>query len=127
MPMNTAAPSPHARPGTTDAVGCPTEGLCGTSFVARIYPDATLAWHHIDEARELLPEVEFRMFRPHEVAAGQAFPSAYRLRAVDPATGRPATDADVTKGAGNAVPPPNARDLMGVVYEAATGETAVAA
>lgn len=81
----------------------------------------------LNEALEVLPDVFFRMFRPHEVAAGMAFPGDYQLRAVDPETGRLATDADVTKGAGNAVTPPNSRDLMGVVYEAATGEMAVAA
>lgn len=81
----------------------------------------------IAEAREMLPDVLFRMFRPHEVAAGMAFPPDYRFDATDPdKKGRRATGADIVKGAGNAVTPPAARDLMGVVYEAATGEAVAA-
>lgn len=81
----------------------------------------------IAEAREMLPDVLFRMFRPHEVAAGMAFPPDYRFDAIDPdKKGRRATGADIVKGAGNAVTPPAARDLMGVVYEAATGEAVAA-
>jgi len=78
-------------------------------------------------AEEMVPEVLFRMFRPHEVAAGMAFPASYRWDVVDPGTGRPASNRDVVKMAGNAVTPPAARDLMAAVIEAMTGETAVAA
>jgi DNA (cytosine-5)-methyltransferase 1 len=77
-------------------------------------------------ARELLPDVLFRMFRPHEVAAGMAFPPDYRWDAVDPEKGRPASNADVTKMAGNAVTPPAARDLAACVVEAITGEAVAA-
>lgn len=78
-------------------------------------------------AEEMVPEVLFRMFLPHEVAAGMAFPSDYRWDVVNPETGRPASNRDVVKMAGNAVTPPAARDLMAAVIEAMTGETAVAA
>lgn len=78
-------------------------------------------------AREMVPDVLFRMFEPHEVAAGMAFPQEYDWRAIDPDKGRPATKRDLVKMAGNAVTPPAARDLMAAVYEAVTGETAVAA
>jgi len=77
-------------------------------------------------ARDLMPDVLFRMFRPHEVAAGMAFPSTYRWDAIDPKTGRAATNADVTKMAGNAVTPPAARDLAACVVEAITGEAVAA-
>lgn len=78
-------------------------------------------------AEEMVPEVLFRMFLPHEVAAGMAFPASYRWDVVNPETGRAASNRDVVKMAGNAVTPPAARDLMAAVIEALTGETAVAA
>lgn len=78
-------------------------------------------------AEEMVPEVLFRMFLPHEVAAGMAFPASYRWDVVNPETGRAASNRDVVKMAGNAVTPPAARDLMAAVLEALTGETAVAA
>ncbi|MFD6029819.1 DNA cytosine methyltransferase [Cellulosimicrobium funkei] len=77
-------------------------------------------------AEELVPEVLFRMFRPHEVAAGMAFPSDYRWDATDPKTGRPASNRDLVKMAGNAVTPPAARDLVATVVEALTGEAVAA-
>lgn len=80
----------------------------------------------LQAARELMPDVLFRMFRPHEVAAGMAFPADYRWDAVDPATGRAATNADLTKMAGNAVTPPSARDLVATVVESLTGEDVAA-
>jgi len=73
-------------------------------------------------ARELMPDVLFRMFRPREVAAGMAFPADYRWDAIDPKTGRQATNADLTKMAGNAVTPPSSRDLIATVVESLTGE-----
>jgi len=87
-------------------------------------PNVTVA--DLRAARELMPDVLFRMFRPHEVAAGMAFPSTYRWDAIDPKTGKPATNADVTKMAGNAVTPPCSRDLAATVYEALTGEAVAA-
>lgn len=77
-------------------------------------------------ARELMPDVLFRMFRPHEVAAGMAFPADYLWDAIDPETGRRATNADLTKMAGNAVTPPASRDLAAVVASALTGEDVAA-
>ncbi len=78
------------------------------------------------EALDMVPDVLFRMFRPHEVAAGMAFPADYRWDAIDPDKGRPASNADVTKMAGNAVTPPAARDLIATVVEALTGEAVAA-
>lgn len=68
-------------------------------------------------AEEMVPEVLFRMFRPHEVAAGMAFPSDYRWDVKD-AKGRTPSNRDLTKMAGNAVTPPAARDLMSAVVSA---------
>lgn len=72
-------------------------------------------------AEEMLPEVLFRMFRPHEVAAGMAFPSDYRWDVRD-AKGKTPSNRDLTKMAGNAVTPPSSRDLVAAVAEAITGE-----
>lgn len=72
-------------------------------------------------AEEMVPEVLFRMFRPHEVAAGMAFPPDYRWDALN-AKGRTPSNRDLVKMAGNAVTPPSARDLLAAVAEAITGE-----
>lgn len=77
-------------------------------------------------AFEILPDVLFRMFRPREVAAGMAFPGDYLWDAIDPMTGRQATNADLTKMAGNAVTPPCSRDLIACVAAAITGEDVAA-
>lgn len=74
----------------------------------------------IARARELVPEVLFRMFEPHEVAAGMAFPDTYRWDVKD-SRGRTPSKRDLTKMAGNAVTPPAARDIAHVVVEALTG------
>lgn len=63
-------------------------------------------------AREMLPDVLFRMFRPHEVAAGMAFPSTYKWQPPDRL--KPVSNRDLVKAAGNAVTPPAARDIIGV-------------
>ena len=73
-------------------------------------------------AREMLPEVLFRMFRPHEVAAGMAFPADYIWQPVDRL--KPISNRDLVKAAGNAVTPPAARDIVGVLVESLTGERA---
>ena len=78
------------------------------------------------DALDMVDDVLFRMFRPHEVAAGMAFPADYQWNAIDPEKGRPASNADVTKMAGNAVTPPAARDLIATVVEAITGEAVAA-
>lgn len=70
-------------------------------------------------AEDLVPEVLYRMLRPHEVAAGMAFPPDYDWH---PDKTRPTRNSDLVKAAGNAVTPPAARDLMAAVYEAITGE-----
>lgn len=66
-------------------------------------------------ARELLPEVEFRMFQPREVAAGMAFPDDYNWQPVDRL--KPVSNRDLVKAAGNAVTPPSSRDVIGVSVE----------
>ena len=75
----------------------------------------------LEQAREMVPDVLFRMFRPHEVAAGMAFPSDYDWQP-DPLA--KISNRDLTKAAGNAVTPPASRDLMVPVLEALTGEEA---
>lgn len=66
-------------------------------------------------AREMLPDVLFRMFRPHEVAAGMAFPASYVWQPVDRL--KPVSNRDLVKAAGNAVTPPAARDIIGVCVD----------
>ncbi len=66
-------------------------------------------------AREMLPEVLFRMFRPHEVAAGMAFPADYKWQPPDRL--KPVSNRDLVKAAGNAVTPPAARDIIGVLVD----------
>ena len=82
----------------------------------------TLSPADLRDALDMVDDVLFRMFRPHEVAAGMAFPADYQWNAIDPEKGRPASNADVTKMAGNAVTPPAARDLIATVVEAISGE-----
>ena len=62
-------------------------------------------------ADEMLPEVLFRMFQPHEVAAGMAFPADYKWQPPD--RKRPVSKRDLVKAAGNAVTPPCSRDIIG--------------
>lgn len=66
-------------------------------------------------ARDMLPDVMFRMFRPHEVAAGMAFPASYIWQPVDRL--KPVSNRDLVKAAGNAVTPPAARDIIGVLVD----------
>jgi DNA (cytosine-5)-methyltransferase 1 len=66
-------------------------------------------------AMEMVPEVLFRMFRPHEVAAGMAFPADYKWQPPD--RDKPVSNRALVAAAGNAVTPPNARDLIGVGAE----------
>lgn len=75
----------------------------------------------IEAAMRIVPECNFRMFKHLEVAAGQAFAPDY-VWEYDPGTyknGKPrkVSDAELTKATGNAVPPPNARDLMAIGAE----------
>lgn len=64
-------------------------------------------------AEEMVPEVLFRMFQPHEVAAGMAFPKDYKWQPPDRL--KPISNRDLVKAAGNAVTPPAARDLIAAV------------
>jgi DNA (cytosine-5)-methyltransferase 1 len=66
-------------------------------------------------ARDMLPDVLFRMFRPHEVALGMAFPATYNWQ--PPNRLRPVSNRDLVKAAGNAVTPPAARDIIGVCVD----------
>lgn len=66
-------------------------------------------------ARDMLPDVEFRMFEPHEVAAGMAFPDTYQWQPPD--RNKPVSKRDLVKAAGNAVTPPSSRDIVGVAIE----------
>jgi DNA (cytosine-5)-methyltransferase 1 len=66
-------------------------------------------------AREMLPDVLFRMFRPSEVAAGMAFPADYKWQPPDRL--KPVSNRDLVKAAGNAVTPPAARDIIGVLVD----------
>lgn len=66
-------------------------------------------------ARELVPEVLFRMLEPHEVAAGMAFPEDYQWQPPD--RSKPVSKRDLVKAAGNAVTPPAARDVVAAAVE----------
>lgn len=73
-------------------------------------------------AEAMVPDVLFRMFQPHEVAAGMAFPSDYKWQPPDRA--KPISNRDLVKAAGNAVTPPSARDLVAVCIESLGYEVA---
>ena len=66
-------------------------------------------------AEEMVPDVLFRMFQPHEVAAGMAFPTDYKWQPPD--RNKPISNRDLVKAAGNAVTPPSARDLVAICVE----------
>ena len=66
-------------------------------------------------AEKMVPEVLFRMFQPHEVAAGMAFPADYLWQPPD--RNRPISNRELVKAAGNAVTPPASRDLVAVCVE----------
>lgn len=68
-------------------------------------------------AEAMVPECLFRMFRPHEVAAGMAFPRDYDWDVRDH-NGKPPSNRDLVKMTGNAVTPPSSRDMVGCVLEA---------
>ena len=69
----------------------------------------------LEAAREIVPEVLFRMLQPHEIAAGMAFPSDYNWQPPDRL--KPISNRDLVKAAGNAVTPPAARDLIAAAIE----------
>jgi DNA (cytosine-5)-methyltransferase 1 len=95
----------------------------GHQAVLRQPERRTLTPRDLREAEAMVPEVRFRMFQPHEVAAGMAFPRDYKWQPPDRL--RPVSNRDLVKAAGNAVTPPAARDLiaaavasLGAEYEA---------
>src|SRR5690606_23925816 len=49
----------------------------------------------VAQAREMLPDVLFRMFEPHEVAAGMAFPDDYQWQPPD--RSKPVSKRDLVK------------------------------
>jgi DNA (cytosine-5)-methyltransferase 1 len=65
-------------------------------------------------AMDMVAECLFRMFQPHEVAAGMAFAPDY-IWQPDPV--KKVSNRDLVRAAGNAVCPPCARDIMAVVVE----------
>ena len=69
----------------------------------------------IEAARAMVDDCLFRMFEPHEVAAGMAFPTDYLWSG---------TRRERVRMAGNAVTPPCARDLIGAVAASLDGEAA---
>ncbi len=87
----------------------------GTQALLRQPARAEITAADLDAARAVLPDVLFRMFQPHEVAAGMAFPSDYLWQPPDRA--RPVSNRDLVKAAGNAVTPPAARDLIAAVVK----------
>lgn len=66
----------------------------------------------IEAAKAMVDDCLFRMLQPHEIAAGMAFPPDYKWAG---------TKRDRVRLMGNAVTPPAARDLMGVVVESLGG------
>ena len=71
-------------------------------------------------AEAMVDDCLFRMFEPHEVAAGMAFPGDYQWQ---PYPLKTISRRNLVKAAGNAVTPPSARDLMWAVAES-LGEVA---
>lgn len=78
---------------------------------AKHQPTRSITPDELAAAQARVDECEFRMFEPHEVAAGMAFPLDYQWLG---------SRRDRVKLAGNAVCPPAARDLIGAVAMALT-------
>jgi DNA (cytosine-5)-methyltransferase 1 len=97
----------------------------GHQAVLRQPPRRTLTPRDLREAEAMVPEVLFRMFQPHEVAAGMAFPSDYLWQPPDRA--RPVSNRDLVKAAGNAVTPPAARDLIAAAVASISPQMELAA
>jgi DNA (cytosine-5)-methyltransferase 1 len=76
-------------------------------------------------ARDLVPEVLFRMLQPHEIAAGMAFPDTYNWQPPDRL--KPISNRDLVRAAGNAVTPPAARDLIAAAITSLGHDTEAAA
>lgn len=69
----------------------------------------------INEAMEMVSETEFRMFQPHEVGAGMAFPADYKWQPEGYA--KPVSKRAIVRAMGNAVTPPCSRDVVHVVND----------
>jgi DNA (cytosine-5)-methyltransferase 1 len=65
-----------------------------------------------------LADVNFRMLEPREISAAMDFPKDYQMVG---------TRREQVRLAGNAVTPPAARDLVGLVVEVLTGQTPMVA
>jgi DNA (cytosine-5)-methyltransferase 1 len=87
----------------------------GNQAVLRQPQRRALTPRDLREAQEMVPEVLFRMFQPHEVAAGMAFPADYKWQPPD--RSKPVSNRDLVRAAGNAVTPPAARDIVGMLAE----------
>lgn len=106
--------------------GLRTLTTAGHQAVLRQPVHRALTPRDLREAEEMVPEVLFRMFQPHEVAAGMAFPKDYKWQ--PPGRVRPVSNRDLVKAAGNAVTPPAARDIIAAaVASLGTEYTEVAA
>jgi len=73
----------------------------------------------LNAAMEIVSECHARMFQPLECAAGMAFAPTYNWD--PPNREKPVSKRDKTRAIGNAVCPPNARDLMDVGVESLGG------
>lgn len=87
----------------------------GTQALLQQPERRTVTAADVAAAREMLPDVRFRMFQPHEVAAGMAFPADYVWQ--PPNRNKKVSNRDLVKAAGNAVTPPAARDIVAAAIE----------
>lgn len=69
----------------------------------------------LKSAMEMVDDTEFRMFQPHEVAAGMAFPADYIWQ--PEGRTKPISKRALVKAMGNAVTPPSSRDVVHVVND----------
>ncbi|GMA24747.1 hypothetical protein GCM10025864_25060 [Luteimicrobium album] len=79
----------------------------------------------LERAERMVPEVLYRMLRPHEVAKGMAFPDTCDWDvpySKGKRKGKAPSAQDKVKAADNAVTPPATRDIVGAVVQAITGK-----
>lgn len=118
-------PARHTTPASEPLRTLTTSGTPSLVTADPRRPRPTVTPDDLRAAEAILPSVLFRMLRPHEVAAGMAFPSDYRWDVRD-AKGRAPSARDLVKLAGNAVTPPAARDLAACVLADVFGEEVAA-
>lgn len=99
-----------AAPGMTTTPDEYLRTLTATSPVSLLQSRRKVTAADLEAARELVPEVLFRMLQPHEIAAGMAFPPDYTWQ--PPNRLKPISNRDLVRAAGNAVTPPAARDII---------------